>query len=110
MNVLKIPSDRNNTILACRFLPIRNASADEVKSLLRTHCPAPRPKATTMTFNSERMAQLYLKYKAAGVPCELHIYSNAGHGFGYRPGTTSAAGDWPERLRKWLRDSNLLGE
>jgi endo-1,4-beta-xylanase len=53
------------------------------------------------------MAELYLKYKAAKVPAELHIYSNAGHGFGYRPGSTSAAGDWPLRLREWLIDSEL---
>lgn len=56
------------------------------------------------------MAELYLKYKAARVPCELHIYANAGHGFGYRPNTTSAAGAWPERLREWLLDSNLLNK
>lgn len=55
------------------------------------------------------MAQLYLKYQAAGVPCELHIYSNAGHGFGYRPGTSTAAGDWPQRLVEWLKDSQLIG-
>lgn len=54
------------------------------------------------------MAQLYLKYKEAGVPAELHIYSNAGHGFGYREGTKHAAGDWPSRLTEWLRDSKLL--
>ena len=54
------------------------------------------------------MANLYLKYKDAGVPCELHIYSNAGHGFGFRPDTTSAAGAWPMRLREWLVDSKLL--
>ena len=30
------------------------------------------------------MAELYLKYKKADVPAELHIYSNADHGFGYR--------------------------
>jgi endo-1,4-beta-xylanase len=54
------------------------------------------------------MAQLYLKYKEAGVPAELHIYSNAGHGFGYRPGTTSGFGDWPMRFREWLADSNML--
>lgn len=54
------------------------------------------------------MAQLYLQYKAAKVPAELHIYANAGHGFGYRPGTTTAAGDWPQRLVEWLRDSKLL--
>ena len=54
------------------------------------------------------MAQLYLKYKEAGVPAELHIYSNAGHGFGYRNETTTAAGAWPLRLREWLSDSGLL--
>jgi len=54
------------------------------------------------------MAQLYLKYKAAGVPAELHIYSNAGHGFGYRIGSQGAAGDWPMRLREWLVDSELI--
>jgi endo-1,4-beta-xylanase len=54
------------------------------------------------------MAQLYLKYKAAGVPAELHIYSNAGHGFGYRPENNSGAGEWPLRLVEWLRDSKLL--
>ena len=59
---------------------------------------------------SEGMASLYLKYKAAGVKAELHIYSNAGHGFGYKPGTTTAAGRWPERFTEWLTDSGLLGE
>ncbi len=54
------------------------------------------------------MAQLYLKYKEAGVPAELHIYSNAGHGFGYRPDSKSADGAWPMRLREWLVDSKLL--
>jgi endo-1,4-beta-xylanase len=56
------------------------------------------------------MANLYLQYKAAQVPAELHIYSNAGHGFGYRPNTSSAAGDWPKRLREWLVDSQLLAD
>lgn len=54
------------------------------------------------------MAELYLKYKAADVPCELHIYSNAGHGFGYRPESTHAAGDWPIRLREWMVDSKFI--
>ncbi len=56
------------------------------------------------------MAKVYLKYKEVGVPAELHVYANAGHGFGYRPGTTSAAGDWPKRFREWLVDSKLLTE
>ena len=57
---------------------------------------------------AEGMASLYLKYKAAGVKAELHIYSNAGHGFGYKPNTTTAAGAWPFRFREWLADSGLL--
>ena len=56
------------------------------------------------------MAELYLKYKQAGVPAELHIYSNADHGFGYRRDSTAAAGDWPMRLREWLVDSKLLDD
>ncbi|MEZ6056078.1 MAG: alpha/beta hydrolase [Planctomycetaceae bacterium] len=56
------------------------------------------------------MPQLYLKYKAAQVPCEMHIYSNAGHGFGFHENPTipTAANQWPTRLTDWLRDSNLL--
>jgi len=56
------------------------------------------------------MAKLYLQYKEVGVPCELHIYSNAGHGFGYRAEARQAAAHWPFRLREWLIDSQLLNE
>lgn len=54
------------------------------------------------------MAEVYLQYKKAGVPAELHIYSNAGHGFGYRPESKGAFGAWPDRFLEWLADSNLL--
>jgi endo-1,4-beta-xylanase len=57
---------------------------------------------------AEGMATLYLKYKAAGVPAELHIYSNAKHGFGYRPGMKSPEGKWPERFQEWLHASGFL--
>lgn len=57
---------------------------------------------------AEGMASLYLKYKAAEVKAELHIYANAGHGFGYRPGTETAAAKWVDRFREWLVDSGLL--
>lgn len=57
---------------------------------------------------AEGMASVYLKYKKAGVKAELHIYSEAGHGFGYRPEKTGAAAKWPERFTEWLQDSGLL--
>jgi acetyl esterase/lipase len=56
------------------------------------------------------MAKVYLQYKEANVPCEMHVYGNAGHGFGYRPDSTTAAGDWPSRLCDWLVDIKLLDE
>ncbi len=54
------------------------------------------------------MAELYLKYKAADVPAELHIYSEAGHGFGVRDSNRGAHADWPERLTQWLNARGLL--
>jgi len=58
---------------------------------------------------AEGMARLYLKYKAARVPAELHLFANAGHGFGYRhDAKLSAATRWPERFTEWLIDSGLL--
>jgi acetyl esterase/lipase len=33
---------------------------------------------------SEGLAEVYLKFKKAGVPAELHIYGTGGHGFGLR--------------------------
>jgi acetyl esterase/lipase len=58
---------------------------------------------------AEGLASLYLKYKAAKIPAELHIFANAGHGFGYRPDAKpSAAARWQERFNEWLGDSGLL--
>lgn len=58
---------------------------------------------------SEGMATLYLKYKAAGVKAEMHLFANAGHGFGYKPDAApTAASRWPQRFTEWLTDSGLL--
>ena len=58
---------------------------------------------------AEGLATLYLKYKSAKIPAELHIFANAGHGFGYRhEAKPSAAARWPERFTEWLGDSGLL--
>ncbi len=48
------------------------------------------------------MAEVYLKFKDAGVPAELHIYAAAGHGFGVRDSTPGAVAHWPARLEEWL--------
>ncbi len=57
---------------------------------------------------AEGIAKVYLKYKQAGVSAELHIYANAGHGFGMRKNNHTAVADWPQRLVDWLEDESFL--
>ncbi len=57
---------------------------------------------------SEGIARLYLKFKEVNVPAELHIYANAGHGFGIRKSNQGAITLWPEEFRLWLFDMGFL--
>jgi endo-1,4-beta-xylanase len=59
---------------------------------------------------SEGLPSLYLLFKQAGVPTDLHVYAGAGHGFGIREGDKSPAGGWPARFREWLDDRGFLGK
>ena len=64
---------------------------------------------------SEGLPNVYLLFKAANVPVELHIYAGTGHGFGYRPRSDVASNEWPWRFQEWLctagflKKSSLLG-
>ncbi|HEX2853381.1 MAG TPA: alpha/beta hydrolase [Opitutaceae bacterium] len=57
---------------------------------------------------SEGLARVYLRFKEAGVPAELHIYTGTGHGFGVRPRNKTPSAAWPERFREWLGDRGFL--
>jgi endo-1,4-beta-xylanase len=57
---------------------------------------------------SEGMPAVYLRFKAAGVPVELHIYAGTAHGFGYRPRSTAASNEWPWRFQEWLVTAGFL--
>jgi endo-1,4-beta-xylanase len=57
---------------------------------------------------SKGLAEVYLRFKELGVPAELHIYSDAGHGFGLRESNRAAAGKWPDRFEEWLAERSLL--
>jgi acetyl esterase/lipase len=57
---------------------------------------------------SEGVAKVYLKYKEAGVPAELHIYEAVGHGFGMRPTNKGAVTGWPDRFMEWLSEIGQL--
>lgn len=57
---------------------------------------------------SEGLAEVYLRFKRAGVPAELHIYSTGGHGFGLRAKNTKPVGAWAVRFEEWMVDSGFL--
>ena len=55
----------------------------------------------------ENSVRLYLAFKQAGVPAELHIYGTGGHGFGMRP-SNKPHGSWPQRCEEWMRSQGIL--
>lgn len=46
--------------------------------------------------------------KAAGVPCELHIYDTGGHGYGLRPQAGKPVTTWPARCAEWMARNGWL--
>ncbi len=55
------------------------------------------------------LANLFLKYKAANIPTEMHIYNSGGHGFGVRTDRPELpVSTWPLRLLDWMGDRGLL--
>lgn len=57
---------------------------------------------------AEGLAEVYLRFKQAGVPAELHMYSNAGHGFGLRASNKGPHAAWPDRFVEWLDVRGML--
>jgi len=57
---------------------------------------------------ADGMGSVYSRFRAAGVPVEMHVYSDAGHGFGVRANDSSPAGRWIERFYEWLGSRGLL--
>lgn len=57
---------------------------------------------------SEGLAEVYLRFKRAGVPAELHIFAESGHGFGVRAANPPPSGDWPMRFREWMVAGGFL--
>lgn len=55
---------------------------------------------------SEGLAEVYLKFKQAKIPVELHIYGTGGHGFGVRTRPT-AVSFWQARFYDWMMDQKF---
>ena len=59
------------------------------------------------TISPENSIYFYRALKKAGVPAEMHIYENGGHGFGLgiRGGPVTS---WPDKCADWMRSRDLL--
>jgi acetyl esterase/lipase len=49
----------------------------------------------------------YAELKRHGVPAELHVYGNGGHGYGLRPVAGSQISTWTDHAAHWLRTVKL---
>ncbi len=59
---------------------------------------------------SEGLANVYLLFKKAGVPVELHIYARTGHGFGLQAKNVPPASEWPTHFQQWLGHLGFMGK
>lgn len=48
---------------------------------------------------------LYLEYKRHNIPCELHLFTEGGHGFGMRD-NKQPINHWPIRCAEWMESMN----
>jgi acetyl esterase/lipase len=62
---------------------------------------------TDQTVPVEQGMRFYEALVKAGVPSEMHIFANGGHGSGLGKGDASL-GQWPGLLETWLRGQGLL--
>lgn len=75
------------------------------------------PKSCPPTFlvhtDDDRSSSLgavlfYAGLKKHGIPAELHVYGNGGHGYGLRPVAKSQISSWPDHAAHWLGTRGLL--
>ncbi len=55
----------------------------------------------------EQSLAYYVALQKAGVPTEMHLYAQGGHGFGLRPGKLPIA-QWPRLVETWLHTVGVL--
>lgn len=61
------------------------------------------------TAHVESSLRYYEALKAAGVPVEMHLYTEGGHGYGLRRTKLPVTG-WPQLVDVWLRTIEMVGE
>jgi len=56
----------------------------------------------------EQSLVYYVALKKAGVPTEMHLYAQGGHGFGLRSKYPVAV--WPQLVERWLGTIGVMSK
>ena len=79
---------------------------DEIKADAQTP-----PAFVVQTLDDKKFYRSTLAYSVAldavGVPCEVHLFSKGGHGYGMRP-SEHPVSKWPALCEAWLREAGFL--
>ncbi|WP_108257643.1 alpha/beta hydrolase [Mangrovicoccus ximenensis] len=59
--------------------------------------------------DAENALRFYMALHRAGVPAEMHIFRDGGHGFGIRAAGEQPVGQWPALLSDWLGAIGMAG-
>ena len=51
--------------------------------------------------------QMWLAMRQAGIPSELHVFTNGGHGYGLRP-SEDPVSKWPKLVEDWMKRSEIV--
>jgi len=57
---------------------------------------------------ADGMGNVYPRFRAVGIPVEMHVYAYAHHGVALRANDTSREGTWIDRFYEWLGARGLL--
>jgi acetyl esterase/lipase len=60
-------------------------------------------------YGPENSIALFLALKKNGVPGEMHVFEQGGHGFGLRPSDLPCS-QWPKQCEAWMRARGLLAK
>jgi prolyl oligopeptidase len=59
--------------------------------------------------NADNVLKLGLELKKLKIPCEIHLYSTGGHGYGLRR-TSTPCTTWPDRATDWMVAQGWIAE
>jgi acetyl esterase/lipase len=91
------------------------AESIELNPDIRDHINAQTPPTFLLQNEDEHVDRVedslsyYFALKKAGVPGEMHLYAQGGHGFGLRR-TKLPMTEWPQLVERWLRTIGMISE